>query len=291
MCRGLPNRAHGHRAQHHPHALDSLPRLARLDRHQERAPSGDSGLDGGRDRTFRYNHLEDVAAAFALDECRDIAAVMLEPTLTEAPASGFLEGLLELAHAHGALVIFDEMITGARWALGGAQEYFNVIPDLSTHGKSYANGFPLAFVCGRAELMQHAWPISGTFGGEVSASRPATRCSTRTARMLADPIARMWDVGQRLMDGVNGICARLNLPAKMIGYPCRPVLKWDFTAQANSPTVWNGHLLEPTIVALLQQELAQHGVLVHPSGWNPQRRMIQRRSNVHCRVVIARSPS
>jgi glutamate-1-semialdehyde 2,1-aminomutase len=216
-------------------------------------------------RTFRYNHLDDVRAAFAMDQCKDIAAVMLEPTLVEAPTPGFLEGLLELAHAHGALVIFDEMITGARWALGGAQEYFNVVPDLSTHGKAYANGFPLAFVCGRAELMQHAWPISGTFGGEA-VGLAACNAVLNMYRGYGwnDPIVRMWEVGQRLMDGVNGICARLRLPAKMLGYPCRPVLKWAPYGLRHG--AWE---YEPVMVALSQQELAQAGVLVHPSGWNP----------------------
>jgi len=226
-------------------------------------------------RTFKYNDLDGVRAAFAMDQCKDIAAVMLEPTLTEAPNPGFLEGLLELAHAHGALVIFDEMITGARWALGGAQQYFNVTPDLSTHGKSYANGFPLAFVCGRAELMQHAWPISGTFGGESVGLAACSAVLDRYAP-LSDgwswPIDRMWNVGQRLMDGVNGISARLRLPAKMIGYPCRPVLKWSFLSYEATQVYGvfrDVAELEATAVAIFQQELAQYGVLVHPSGWNP----------------------
>jgi glutamate-1-semialdehyde 2,1-aminomutase len=63
------------------------------------------------------------------------------------------------------------MITGARWALGGAQQFFGVTPDLATFGKAFANGYPLAFVAGRADLMQHAWPISGTFGGELTGAR------------------------------------------------------------------------------------------------------------------------
>jgi glutamate-1-semialdehyde 2,1-aminomutase len=221
-------------------------------------------------RTFRYNHLEDIAAAFAMDECRDIAAVMLEPTLTETPAPGFLEGLVELAHAHGALVIFDEMITGARWALGGAQEYFHVVPDLSTHGKAYANGFPLAFVCGRAELMQHAWPISGTFGGEnVSLAACNAVLDVYQGYGWNNPITRIWEVGQRLMDGVNGICDRLDLPARMIGYPCRPVLNWDDDYQLPHIDFKSWMVDKNVIIALFQQELAQHGVLVHPSGWNP----------------------
>ena len=219
-------------------------------------------------RTFRYSELEDVRAAFAMDQCKDIAAVMLEPVLVEAPDPGFLEGLVELAHAHGALVIFDEMITGARLALGGAQEFFKVTPDLATFGKAFANGAPLAFVCGRADVMQYADVISGTFGGETSA---LAACEDVLRQHLDGfPIKRMWEVGQRLMDGVNGICERLALPVKMVGYPCRPVMRWNpvprFESDALSTTIGE---LEPVLVALLQQELAQAGILAHPSGWNP----------------------
>jgi glutamate-1-semialdehyde 2,1-aminomutase len=209
--------------------------------------------------TFRYNDLSSLEQALG----PDVAAVMIEPTLTVAPDPGFLEVLVELAHARGALVIFDEMITGARWAIGGAQQHFRVTPDLSTHGKSYANGFPLAFVAGSAEVMQHAWPVSGTFGGE---SVSLAACDqVLTEYQMFSVILRMWDVGQRLMDGVNGICARLQLPARMIGYPCRPVLDWSES--------YGGTFIYPfereLITALLQQELAQEGVLAHPSGWNP----------------------
>jgi glutamate-1-semialdehyde aminotransferase len=222
-------------------------------------------------RTFRYNDLQDLRAKVEWYSTRGnctVAAVMLEPTLVEAPAPGFLEGVIEIAHAHGALVIFDEMITGARWALGGAQQYFGVTPDLATFGKAFANGFPLAFVAGRAELMQHAWPISGTFGGELVSLAACNAVLDEYA--LNRPILRMWDVGQRLMDSVNGICARLELPAEMVGYPVHPVMKWGHVRleQLRYLSVeWEA--IEPTVVALFQQELAQAGILAHPSGWNP----------------------
>lgn len=204
--------------------------------------------------TFKYNDLRSLEQVLT----EDVAAVMLEPTLTVAPDPGFLEVLVDLAHARGALVIFDEMITGARWAIGGAQEYFRVTPDLSTHGKSYANGYPLAFVAGPADLMQHAWPISGTFGGDlVSLAACKAVLSEYTSR---GAIARMWEVGQRLIDTVNGITVRLGLPARMIGYPCRPVLEWHVAGKPD---------LQALVVALFQQELAQAGILAHPSGWNP----------------------
>jgi glutamate-1-semialdehyde aminotransferase len=214
-------------------------------------------------RRFLYN---DLAALDYLLGNERIAAVILEPTLVEAPAPAFLQGVVDVAHAHGALVIFDEMITGARWALGGAQQYFGVTPDLATFGKAFANGFPLAFVAGRAELMQHAWPISGTFGGEIVGLAACN--AVLDEYQMNRPILRMWDVGQRLMDGVNGICHRLRLPARMIGYPVHPVLDWCADGERYGAE-YAYPLKKDLVVALFQQELAQAGVLAHPSGWNP----------------------
>lgn len=214
-------------------------------------------------KVFRYNDLDQLRWIL---ETWPIAAVMLEPTLVTAPAKGFLAGVVDLAHQHGALVIFDEMITGARWSLGGAQEYFGVTPDLATFGKAFGNGFPLAFVAGRADLMQHAWPISGTFGGETAS---LAACDAVLHRYRIDNVVlRIWETGQRLMDGVNGLLARHRIPARMVGYPCRPVLEW---ASENTPIGYYFPLgfERDLYIAIFQQELAQHGVLAHPSGWNP----------------------
>lgn len=205
-------------------------------------------------QSFDYDDLESLDAAAG--DWSGVAAIMLEPTLTEAPAPGFLQAIRDRADAHGALLIFDEMICGNRWAVGGGAEYFGVTPDLATYGKAFANGLPLAFVAGRADVMQHAWAISGTFGGETVA---LAACQEVLRAYRQEPvIARVWDVGRMLMDAVNGVCRRLNLPAEMIGYPCRPVLRWLVDDWARD-----------TLIALFQQELAVKGILAHPSGWNP----------------------
>ena len=89
--------------------------------------------------------------------------------LVSAVLPGFLEDVLFFAHEAGALLVFDETITGFRYARGGAQEIFGVIPDLSTFGKGIANGFPLSAVVGRRDVMMEMEEIffSGTFGGEL----------------------------------------------------------------------------------------------------------------------------
>lgn len=105
-----------------------------------------------------------------LSEHRDeFAAVILEPMNVVEPLPGYLEGVKALAHRHGALLIFDETITGFRYAKGGAQEYFGVMPDLATFGKGLANGYPVSAVTGRAEIMHLMEEIffSFTFGGET----------------------------------------------------------------------------------------------------------------------------
>jgi glutamate-1-semialdehyde aminotransferase len=104
--------------------------------------------------------------------------------------------------------------------------------------------------------MQHAWPISGTFGGETLALAACNAVLDEYACSRA--IARIWAAGQRLIDAVNGVTMRLALPARMVGYAARPALRWTLSPE-----------LEPVIVALFQQELAQNNVLAHPSGWNP----------------------
>lgn len=204
--------------------------------------------------TFRYNDLDSVDRVLAI--CGDqVAAIMLEPTLVEKPVDGFLEGLKARAHARGALLIFDEMICGARWALGGGSEYFGVTPDLATYGKAFANGLPLAFVAGRADVMAHAWAISGTFGGDVVSL--AACQAVLYAYQTDEVVDRLWHNGRVLMEQVNIECLRRDLPGRMFGYPCRPVLKWHGSPQQVA-----------LLTALFQQELARNGVLSHPSGWN-----------------------
>jgi glutamate-1-semialdehyde 2,1-aminomutase len=115
---------------------------------------------------FEYNNIKSLEKIFQEQE---LACVIMEPMNVEYPQDTFLEKVKELTHKNNALLIFDETITGFRYSLGGAQELFNVIPDLATFGKGMANGYPLSAVVGRNEIMQKVEDIffSGTFGGET----------------------------------------------------------------------------------------------------------------------------
>src|SRR5687767_16004001 len=94
---------------------------------------------------------------------------MLEPINVEEPKEGYLPGVRDLAHDHGALFVLDEIITGFRFHLGGAQALFGVTPDLAAFGKSMGNGFPISAVVGRAQYMREMEEIffSSTFGGDA----------------------------------------------------------------------------------------------------------------------------
>src|SRR5882757_6447795 len=116
--------------------------------------------------TFTYNDLESVRAS--LDD--ETACVLLEPMVFEEPRAGFLQELAVLCKARGALLIFDEMWTGFRVALGGAQERFGVRADLACFSKAVANGMPLSVLTGRADVMQLLERdvfFYTTFGGEA----------------------------------------------------------------------------------------------------------------------------
>ncbi len=117
---------------------------------------------------FKYNDLRSLKEL--LEKYPDeFAAVILEPMNVVYPNPGFLEGVRELTNQFGCLLIFDETITGFRYAIGGAQEQFGVIPDLATLGKGIANGYPLSAIVGRRDIMTIMEDIffSSTFGGET----------------------------------------------------------------------------------------------------------------------------
>jgi len=120
----------------------------------------------GLTHKFEYNNIESLEKIFQEQE---LACVIMEPMNVEYPKDNFLEKVKELAHKNNALLIFDEMITGFRYSMGGAQELFGVTPDLATFGKGMANGYPLSVVVGSNEIMQKMEDIffSGTFGGET----------------------------------------------------------------------------------------------------------------------------
>jgi glutamate-1-semialdehyde 2,1-aminomutase len=141
-------------------------------------------------RVARYNHLEDVEAVMAEDGDA-LAAVIVEPVAANMglvpPRPGFLEGVADLARSHGALLLFDEVITGFRLAFGGYQGLCGITPDLTTLGKTIGGGMPIGAVGGRADLMEQLAPLGPVYqAGTLSGNPVSVAAGLATLQCLRD---------------------------------------------------------------------------------------------------------
>ena len=175
-------------------------------------------------RTLPFNDI-DLATRLFEDEGRRIAAVIVEPMLGNTfgfmPVDGFLPGLRSLCDEHGAALIFDEVKTGFRIAAGGAYEYFGVTPDIGTYAKAMGNGFPVAAIATRGELVE-GWrkggiAQAGTYSGNGVAAAAAN--ATVTQLLTGEPLARVEKVGRSLMEGIERVLADHGVTGKVTGHP------------------------------------------------------------------------
>lgn len=204
--------------------------------------------------TFRYNDIDSLHALFARHP-GEIACVIMEPVLFEAPQDGFLEKVKELAHANGALLIFDEMLTGFRFGRGGAQEFFGVIPDLATFGKGMANGMPIGALTGLARYMQAFEQVffSSTYGGEALTLAAAK--AVLDFYKDNDVAAHLWRNGSIIFDNFRNQIERKGLQnhVSMTGFPVRNQLVFkDKNGEPN-------YLMN----ALFQQEMTRRGIICY----------------------------
>lgn len=198
--------------------------------------------------TFNYNDIESVRAA--LDDT--IACVILEPFVFEAPREGFLQELSEACRENGTLLIFDEMWTGFRIAIGGAQEFFGVDADLACFSKAIANGMPLSVLTGRADVMRLLEDevfFFTTFGGEALSLAAAKATITE---LRAHNVPQYLDaLGAKLKDGYNALAEELGMDyTRCTGFNPRTVITFD-------PSAGDPLLMK----SLLQQELIKRGIL------------------------------
>jgi glutamate-1-semialdehyde 2,1-aminomutase len=201
---------------------------------------------------FAYNDLATLEAL--LESCPgEIAAVVLEPMNVSWPEPGFLQGVVDLARAHGAVAVFDETITGFRYADGGAQQYFGVTPDLACFGKGLANGYPLSAVAGRSDIMAQFEEVffSFTMGGETLSLAAAKAALDKLKR--ENVTAVLAERGGRLMAGVEERIARYDCAGflKVSGHP-----SWSFLTIADQP---NASQFE--LKTLYLQEVIARGIL------------------------------
>lgn len=202
--------------------------------------------------TFEYNNVESLQRLFA-EHPGQLAAVILEPIGVVLPQDGFLAQVKELCRREGAVLIFDEVITGFRLAPGGAQEYFGVTPDLACVGKAMANGYPLSAVVGARDVMKSFKDVffSFTFGGEALALAAANA----TIKEIADKnvIPHLWNQGRQLIDGLTVLAHEFKVEklVRPVGLAPRSVV--NFYDESGRESL--------LIKSLFQQECLKRGVL------------------------------
>lgn len=182
-------------------------------------------------KTFRYGDIQDLERLFN-EYPNQIACIIMEPATTSHPPEGYLQKVRDICHKNGALFILDEMITGFRWHLKGAQYYYNVEPDLCTFGKAMANGFSLAALGGKREIMklgsiefegqERVFLLSTTHGAEMSAL--AAFIATVKVMQEQNVIEHIWQYGQKLMHVINNVAKDYGINDYFIadGIPCSP---------------------------------------------------------------------
>lgn len=157
-------------------------------------------------KTFEYNNIESLKALFE-KYTGQIAAVILEPIQAEGPKNGFLEELKKIVHANGAILIFDEVVSGFRYALGGASELYKVTPDLAAIGKGMGNGLSISAVVGRKELLELIETknvfISTTFGGETLSIAGALEAIKILEQ--SGTYEKIWNLGTMMLNGLKSL--------------------------------------------------------------------------------------
>lgn len=203
-----------------------------------------------QDLTFTFNYNDIQSVIDSIDD--DTAAVILEPFVFEAPKDNFLQKLRDICTNNGTLLIFDEMWTGFRIALGGAQEYFGVKADLACFSKAVANGMPIGILAGKKDVMSVLEKdvfFFTTFGGEAL-SLAAAKATINELKEKNVP-AYLAKQGGKLKVGYNKIADELNMRyTKCIGYECRSLITFDASV---------GNPLE--MKSLVQQEMIKRGIL------------------------------
>jgi glutamate-1-semialdehyde 2,1-aminomutase len=203
--------------------------------------------------SFNYNDIDSLIKKLSMLENK-VAAVILEPMNREFPKDKFLEQVRELTSKAGAVLIFDEIITGFRFSKGGAQALFNIVPDISTFGKGIANGFPLSAVVGKKEIMLEMENVflSGTFGGELLSLSAAKSVLERhiTEDVCGELFAKGDLLAQLTLDAIDE--HNLHSVVDLSGHPTWKFINWRQT---------NNYSPEE-IKTYFMQEIFQHGVLV-----------------------------
>jgi glutamate-1-semialdehyde aminotransferase len=198
---------------------------------------------------FEYNNPTSLETLF--DQYpNQIGTVIMEQPGTE-PADNFLQKVIDIAHKNGALFVLDEICTGFRYALGGAQEYYGIVPDLACLGKGMANGLPISAVVGKKEYMKELEGIffSLTFSGEILAM--AAALATINEIRTKNVIPYIWEKGKKLREGLKKAAQEAGVNMLVPGNPPRSGLLFRDNAGKESPD----------LKSLFLQETVKRGIL------------------------------
>jgi len=203
----------------------------------------------------------------------EIAAVFVEPVLGNAagifPLPGYLEKIRELTEKYGIVLVFDEVKTGFRLANGGAQEYFGIKADLATYAKAMGNGFPVAAIAGKEEVMMTIQPGAMAHGGTYSGNGVAVAAAAATLQTLEEEpvIETINQRGRRLMDGIDAILTDAGIPHVVTGAPAMFSL---FIGGDEMPVDFRGYLEgDGELYEAIAMELIARGVQPDSDGREP----------------------
>lgn len=201
-----------------------------------------------------YNDLDVIETHLKSEK---IATLIMESCNYEEPKSGYLSGIKELCEKYGTILIFDEVITGFRFALGGAQEYFGVTPHISCFGKAMGNGMPISAVVGQDFVMKEMEEIffSGTFGGETLSL--AASLATINKIENYNVIQHLWDFGNTLKNKLKILINSYNLASVIALSGYSPWLIFKFFDDENV----SSHELKTLFI----QEMVRRGILINSS--------------------------
>ena len=202
---------------------------------------------------FDYNDIGGLEQIFE-NNPNQIAAIVLEPTIFEKPQKDFLKKVRKLADQNNTILILDEIVTGFRFDIGGAQKYFDIKGDLVCFGKGMGNGLPISAITGPAEFMKRfddLW-VSST-------NNPETLSMAGTKAVINEmkeknTISHCWEIGTKLFNNWNRITEENNLNIKMIGYPIRMKIECKNSQDK----------ISESLKALFLQEMVKKGIFFPP---------------------------
>lgn len=203
---------------------------------------------------FNYNDIKSLKNIFRKHP-KDIACVIMMPFELEKPQPGFLEEVKSVAHKYGALFILDEMRSGFRIALGGAQEYFNIKADLATFSKAMSNGHPVSAIVGRKDVLSGIanTKVTSTFFG----NSPEMAAAIETIKTLkeTDAISKIWKLGEHFEKGIKTLILKHDFPAYFVGYPPFPYIEFKIADED----------MKEKVKKAFYSEATKRGIFLHPN--------------------------